>query len=212
MRWINAAVFESRIPSPENRVPRWEAGRVGRAGVVPSVRCASLRNAARRTRPVFGRYSRTGLGLALLTTMETTRGALGPSSPVFTGSARMGRRRPMDPAVSCPAGRMPSPFASLFGEGTSAEHPTPRTSSTMTLSEFPLHHRSDDSRAGRCSDLPKVRSTSKSSRVRAEPLYVSSGAVGLILFEALFALGFCSETWGIEWASILVSVTLGGPR
>jgi hypothetical protein len=50
-----------------------EAGRVGRAGVVPNaLRIATQR--ARRTRPVIGRLSRTGLGLALLTSVVTTKG------------------------------------------------------------------------------------------------------------------------------------------
>jgi hypothetical protein len=73
----------------------------------------------------------------------------------------------MDPAVSCPAGIIPSSFASLFGEGTSAEHPNASNFLNDALYEFPLPHRSDDSRAGRFPDIAKLRSTSKSSRVRA---------------------------------------------
>jgi hypothetical protein len=62
---------------------------------------------------------------------------------------------------------MPSSFASFFSEGTSAEHPNASNFLNDALNEFPLPHRSDDSRAGRFPDILKLRSTSKSSRVRA---------------------------------------------
>jgi len=104
--------------------------------------------------------------------------------------------------------------------------PRPRTSSTMGITSVSLwtgapscffttatqrisqrsqrsfFHRSDVCRAGRCAHISKLRSSSKSSRVRARALYASSGAVGLIFARALIGLEFCPETWGIERASI----------
>jgi hypothetical protein len=51
-----------------------EAGRVGSAEVVSKLRCLSPDNARVERAPMIGRLSRTGLGLVLLTPMETNRG------------------------------------------------------------------------------------------------------------------------------------------
>jgi hypothetical protein len=93
---------------------------------------------------------------------------------------------------------MPSPFASLFGEGISAEHPSASNFLNDELNEFPLRHRSDDSRAGRGPDVAKLRSTSKSSRVRARPFYAKRKSVGLI---GMIFLSMRSDSTGYERAT-----------
>jgi hypothetical protein len=94
---------------------------------------------------------------------------------------------------------MPSPFASLFGEGISAEHPSASNFLNDELNEFPLPHRSDDSRAGRGPDVAKLRSTSKSSRVRAKPFYAKRKSVGLI---GMIFVSTRSDSTGYERATV----------
>jgi hypothetical protein len=78
-----------------------EAGRVGRAGVVPSCaihRCMTRASNAPRIRPLFPDWIRT----CSAHLDGNQQGALGPSSPDFTGSAR--QDPPIDPG---PCGFMP---------------------------------------------------------------------------------------------------------
>jgi hypothetical protein len=79
-----------------------EAGRVGRAEVVSWVRCGSLRNAARRTRPVSRPLFPDWIRTCSAHPDGDQQGALGPSSPDFTGSARQ-----QSPNSAGPRGFMP---------------------------------------------------------------------------------------------------------
>jgi hypothetical protein len=72
---------------------------------------------------------------------------------------------------------MQAPFASP------PERTFMEASLSFVLSQRWMNHRSDACRAGRCSDLPKVRCTSKYSLVRARTFYVRRKSVGLIAFK-----------------------------
>jgi hypothetical protein len=71
-----------------------------------STECAarSLEQRARRTRPVCRPFVPDWIRTCSAHPDGDQQGALGPSSPDFTGSARQRSPRLLDPAVSCPAG------------------------------------------------------------------------------------------------------------
>jgi hypothetical protein len=73
-RFASAARLRRGFGGSPSLTREREAGRVGRAEVVSRLRAALLQHARVERAPIIGRYSRTGLGLALLTPMETNRG------------------------------------------------------------------------------------------------------------------------------------------
>ena len=134
------------------------AGRAGRAEVVSRMRCSIARTTrasnAPRYRPLFPDWIRT----CSAHPDGDQQGALGPSSPDFTGSARQ-----QSPNSAGPRGFMPREQCKRRSLRP-VECRSHRTSSTMAEKRVGfLDHRSDACRVGRCSDLPKVRCTSKSS-------------------------------------------------
>jgi len=125
-----------------------EAGRVGRAEVVSKVRCGSLRNAARRTRPEIGRSSRIGepgvFGSAAVRTGGAAHSGLSSLWP------RAGSARQSLPKNSGPRGFMPREQCKRRSLRL-AECRSRPTFSTSSSALRASGGRSDACRAGRCS-------------------------------------------------------------
>jgi len=231
-----AASTQTPLPITDTRnpIPEREAGRVGRAEVVSKVRCVSLRSAARRTRPVSAVCPGLATRSLWLTSAQSTQGPwLLMATSRFSASGFSDESRTL--RFHAPQA-MQTSFASPYEPGKRrtlsqgpSRHPTSadflndglagealrrvalRQAQRDAVGAFPspLFHRSDACRAGRCAHISKLRSSSKSSRVRARALYAESppGRIDF-LSRVCFQRVTRKRAW-IEGAAILVFARLG---
>ena len=139
---------------------------------------------------MFGRYSRIGEpGVFGSAAWLSHPAALAPYDHEPVQRVRIDRST-LDPAVSCPAGNAdvvrfaawtgPLPSIPILRTLLNDDALSFLSASAFALSSFGGLRRSDDSRAGRRPDILKLRSTSKSSRVRARSI-VCEAQVGRIV-------------------------------
>jgi|GEM_PF-5026497 len=161
------------------------------------MRCSIARTArasnAPRCRPLFPDWDR-----ACSAHLEgNRRGALDPNSPDFTGAARQHLPTDAGPRGFMPREQCEASFASSDDVEGLRHH---RTFSTM--SELSPFHRSDACRAGRCLHIPKLRSSSKPSRMetRRSVTRLEEGRIDFFWRKRFQA--FALKTAGIEGCSI----------